>query len=155
MELTDKMPLYIGVRVELASRVARLDKLKSYNRKFKTTRVFDVTDNGRITVEKSSQMIIAKGKKDEKGPNGLVNFSVMTTQDTDEPAEIERVVKIVNVLGNDRLIRERVHTFVTGRSLLNSIPELKPLVEAFRNLEDLMPGFIEAGWYYAPEARFQ
>jgi len=155
MELTDTMPLYVGVRVEVTTRVADLGKLKGYNRKYRGTRVFDITDNGRITVEKSSQMIIAKGKKNEKGPNGLVNFSVMTAQNTDEASEIERVVKIVNVLGNDRLIRERVHTFVVGRSLLNSIPELKPLVQAFQNLEILMPGFIEAGWYYAPEARFQ
>lgn len=153
MELLETMPLYIGVRVELASRVADLEKLKSYNKKFKKTRVFDVTDNGRVTVEKSSQMIIAKGKKEEHRTNGLVNFSVMSKQNNNT-SDLERVVKIINVLGNDRLIRERIHTFVSGKSLLNSIPEMESLVQAFKNLEVLMPGLIEAGWYYAPEAKF-
>ena len=149
------MPLYIGVRVEVASRIANMSKLKSYNRKYTATSVFNITDNGRITVEKSNQMIIARGKKNEKGPNGLVNFSVMVKQDTDKPTDIERVVKIVNCLGNERLIRERVYTFVHHSSLLNNIPELNELLTAFNNLNELMPGFIEAGWYYAPEAVFE
>lgn len=155
MELTAEMPLYIGVRVEVANRLIDINKLKTYNRRFKTTRVFDITDNGRITVEKSNQMIIARGKRNEKGSNGLVNFSLMTKSDATAKEEVERIVKIVNCLGNERLIRERVHTFVHGRSLLNNIPELKELKEAFNNLEELMPGFIEAGWYYAPEALFE
>jgi len=152
MELTQTMPIYIGVRVEVASRLATVEKLKAYNKKNRKTRVFDITDNGRVTVEKSSQMIIAKGKKEEGRINGLINFSVMSKQS--DCSDLERVVKIINVLGNDRLIRERVLTFVTGNSLLNSIPELNGLVEAFNNLEALIPGFIEAGWYYAPEAKF-
>lgn len=149
------MSLYVGVRVEVATRIANISKLKTYNRKYKNTRVFDITDNGRITVEKSKQMIIARGKKNEKGPSGLVNFSVMVRQNTDKPADIERIVKIVNCLGNERLIRERVHTFVHQHSLLNSIPELKDILTAFNNIEMLMPGFVEAGWYYAPEAIFE
>lgn len=155
MELTAEMPLYIGVRVEVANRLIDIEKLKTYNRRFKTTRVFDITDNGRITVEKSNQMIIARGKRNEKGSNGLVNFSLMTKSDATAKEEVERIVKIVNCLGNERLIRERVHTFVHGRSLLNQLPELKELKVAFNNLEELMPGFIEAGWYYAPEALFE
>ena len=155
MELIANMPLYIGVRVEVANRLIDIEKLKTYNRRFKTTRVFDITDNGRITVEKSNQMIIARGKRNEKGSNGLVNFSLMTKSDATAKEEVERIVKIVNCLGNERLIRERVHTFVHGRSLLNQLPELKELKVAFNNLEELMPGFIEAGWYYAPEALFE
>jgi uncharacterized FAD-dependent dehydrogenase len=155
MELITEMPLYIGVRVEVANRLINMDKLKTYNRRFKTTRIFDITDNGRITVEKSNQMIIARGKRNEKGSNGLVNFSLMTKSDATAKEEVERIVKIVNCLGNERLIRERVHTFVHGRSLLNNLPELKELKVAFNNLEELMPGFIEAGWYYAPEALFE
>lgn len=155
MEIIAEMPLYIGVRVEVANRLIDIEKLKTYNRRFKTTRIFDITDNGRITVEKSNQMIIARGKRNEKGSNGLVNFSLMTKSDATAKEEVERIVKIVNCLGNERLIRERVHTFVHGRSLLNQLPELKELKVAFNNLEELMPGFIEAGWYYAPEALFE
>jgi len=155
MELTNKMPLYIGVRVEVANRIADVSKLKAYNRKYKTTRVFDIMDNGRITVDKSNHMIVARGKKDEKGSSGLVNFSVMAKQDTEQPSDIERIVKIINCLGNERLIRERVHTFAHKRSMLNNIPELSEILTAFNNIEELMPGFIDAGWYYAPEALFE
>jgi uncharacterized protein YydD (DUF2326 family) len=84
----------------------------------------------------------------------MTNFSVMAKAGN-KKSDIERVVQIINVLGNDRLIRERVLTFVDGNSMLNHIPELEHLKVAFEDLEKLMPGFIKTAWYYAPEARLK
>lgn len=145
--------MYLGVRVELASRFYTIKNLPArYNRKYKATRVFDVRENGKIAVEKKNSMLIARGdtQAKEKPETGLVNFSVGVDMGNNIK-DTKRVVQIVNVLGNDRLIKERVLTFVEGKSMLNSIPEMKLLVEAFENLDSLMPGFIKAGWYYAPE----
>jgi len=66
--------------------------------------------------------------------------------------EVERIIKIINVLGNDRLIREKVDLFSDGKSMLNNIKELKLLSQAFDNLDELLPGFIKTDWFYAPEA---
>lgn len=145
--------VYLGVRVELANRFYTVKNLSArYNRKYKTTRVFDVRENGKIAVEKRKSMLIARGDTQvkEKPETGLVNFSVGVDMNS-KTKDADRIVQIINVLGNDRLIKERVLTFIEGKSMLNSIPELKMLTEAFKNLEDLMPGFIKAGWYYAPE----
>lgn len=159
MRLVDYLmanPLYVGVRVEIASRFVRTNKnlVKKYNSSHKNTQLFDLHRDGKIAVEKDGIMLIARGAKPDKGPTGLVNFSVMAEIKSKKRKDIERIVQIVNVLGNDRLIRERVHTFVGGRSLLNAISELAEIKNAFVELDTLIPGFVKAGWYYAPEAKF-
>jgi len=156
MRLVDYLmskPLYLGVRVEIANRFAVKDLADTFNADHDDTQIFDLHKDGKITVEKKDSMLIARGAKNDKPNNsGLVNFSLMAEVNKDE--ELRRVVQIVNVLGNDRLIRERVNVFVNGKSLLNAIPELDQLKNAFVSLESMMPGFIKAGWYYAPEAIF-
>lgn len=145
--------LYLGMRVEIANRFAVKDLEKKYNSIYKDTKIFDLCKNGRITVEKKGVMLIARGIKNEKLPSsGLTNFSVMRKIDRNE--EVKRVVQIINVLGNDRLIRERVSLFVNGKSLLNAIPELGILRTAFLDIDSMIPGFVRTGWYYAPEAFF-
>lgn len=144
---------YLGVRVELASRFYTVKNLPArYNRKFKETQVFDIYKNGRITVERDKGMLIARGEEQRKDrpETGVVNFSVGINLGRNVK-NVKRIVQIVNVLGNDRLIKERVKTFVDRESFLNSIPEFEQLQQAFGNLEEMMPGFIKAGWYYAPE----
>lgn len=157
MRLVDYLmskPLYLGVRIELANRFLTVKNLEArFNSAHDATQIFDLHRDGKITVEKKDAMLIARGVKNEKGPTGLVNFSVMAEVAKNE--EVKRVVQIVNVLGNDRLIRERVTVFVSGNSLLNAIPEMNVLRDAFINLDSILPGFIKAGWYYAPEARFK
>lgn len=146
---------YIGFRVELASRIIKTDLevvVDQYNAK-NDAKLFDPFTNGKITVERTKSMLIARGEEEKKVKNqgGMVNFSVMVPI---KASEVDRVVQIINVLGNGRLIRERVKTFVDGKSTLNQIPELMSLVTAFSKVEVLIPGFTLGGWYYAPEAKF-
>lgn len=145
--------LYLGVRVEIANRFVKVNNLiTQYNKAHKTTKLFDLHREGKITVEKNDSMLVARGAVNDKG-SGLVNFSVMAEAKKIE--DLKRIVQIINVLGNDRLIREKVSVFVNGRSLLNAIPELVELKDAFLAIDSLIPGFINAGWYYAPEAEFK
>lgn len=147
--------LYVGVRIEISNRTLKIRNLADkYNSTSTTAKIFDIHENGRITVEKSKEMIIARGKQEDKVPTGMINFSVMLPIVSTNP-ELERIVKIVNVLGNDRLIREKVKTFVMGQSALNKMPEFAGLVPAFQSINKLIPGFIEVGWYYAPEVKFE
>ena len=44
--------------------------------------------------------------------------------------ELTRLVKIMNVLGNDRLIKERISAFIGGKSMLNALPQLTPIKDA-------------------------
>lgn len=148
---------YIGVRAEITSKIGHnytaKEIQKNYNKKYKKskTKLSNSFDNGRISVDKIDNMLIACGKKDEKIYTGLINFGVMC-EISKSLEEVERIIKIINVLGNDRLIREKVELFSEGKSMLNNIKELKLLKHAFDNLDELLPGFIKTAWFYAPEA---
>jgi len=146
------MTNYIGFRVEVASRIAggKAEKLiKRFNKKGRS-RVFDLFINGKITVERIDEMLIARGAENNNKKNTPnVNFAIMIPIDE---CDTDRIVQIVNVLGNGRLIRERTKTFVDGQSAINKIPEFHGIIDAFKDLDKLMPGLINASWYYAPEA---
>ena len=148
------MTTYIGFRVELASRIVKtdLDKIVNKYNTESSAKLFDIHTSGKITIEYVNSMVIARGKNDkQRHQGGMINFSVMIPIIS---GELHRVIQIINVLGNGRLIRERVKTFVDGKSALNQIPELTGIVDAFSGIESHIPGFTLGGWYYAPEAMF-
>lgn len=147
------MSVYLGMRIEVAARLYIVANLPTkYNNKNSSTRIFDVHNNGKISVEKSSGMLIARGVRQSKDrpKTNFVNFSIGVNLG-DNIKDAKRIVKIVNVLGNDRLIKEKIDTFTSRQSALNSIPELDPLIAAFKQLDEYMPGFLKSAWYYAPE----
>ena len=146
---------YVGFRIEIANRFIG----KNFTRRFNgnstnnKTKILELNREGKIVIEKIDKMLIAHGQKSERGmESGLANFSLLIKMNSEEAAQ--RIIKIINVLGNDRLIRERVNVFTGGHSMLNALPELEPLKQAFIKLEKIAPGFTKAGWYYAPEAIF-
>lgn len=146
---------YIGMRVEIISRIVTNDIheiVKKYNNSH-SAKLFDLYVNGKITVERKDSMLIARGTNDKrkKKNGGVINFAVMVPIAKND---VERVVQIINVLGNGRLIRERVNSFVGGNSTLNKLPELNGLVTALSEIDKYIPGFVKGGWYYAPEANF-
>jgi hypothetical protein len=142
---------FIGFRVEVGNRLVVKNLLRRINSQHGKTQAYDLHRDGKIVIEKTKDMLVAHGEKANKGlEKGLANFAVIT-QIKDED-QMFRIVRIVNVLGNDRLIRERVHQFVNGKSSLSSLPELEPIKEMFIRIERIIPGFIKSGWYYAPEA---
>ena len=148
-----KKTVYLGIRIEMSNRfLIAKNFISRYNKAHKKTRLFDLHRDGKITVEKKNSMIMARGIKNDRPYGGLINFSIMT--EVRRVKEAERIVKIVNVLGNDRLIRERVSLFVQKQSMLNAIPELTEIRNALIDIDNEIPGFVKSGWYYAPEARF-
>ena len=146
--------VYVGVRAELPGSIIKKDYnnlLDEYNSSG-DYRIFDIQVDGRITMERINNMLTARGADGNKKKQGMINFALMIPAESKESAE--RVVQIVNVLGNNKLIRERVLTFVDGSSALCDLPELCELRDAFTSLNDLVSGFVMGGWYYAPEVIF-
>lgn len=141
---------YLGVRVEVVTKVI-LDT-KALKDSCSIAKIENIMEDARITVEKKDGMLIARGKEDPKMQNGMVNFSLMVPVTNQEA---KRVVMITNVLGNDRLIKEKVSTLCSGESVLNDIPEFQPIKQAFYEINNLNPGFINNAWYYAPEAKIK
>ena len=145
--------MLIGVRVEVTNRLTKIKTLdKIYKKKFHQEHIFDFNVNGRITVEKIGDMIIARGRKEDKFTTGMSNFAAMEVVMLNQE-EISRIAKIVNVLGNDRLIKEKIRTFIDGKSVLNNLTEFDGLTLIFNNINNIAPGFLDNGWYYAPEIK--
>ena len=149
--------MYIGFRVEIASRNAphNLEKVIITYNATNSCSIRDLKTNGKIAINNLPGMIMACGdieKRKLTKSYAMVNFALVTPISNRE--ELERTIQIINVLGDGRLIRERVKTFVDGKSILNKIPQLKILESALLKMEQYMPGLIAGGWYYAPEAIF-
>lgn len=141
---------YLGVRVEVVNKF--ISDTKTLKDSCSIAKVENIMEDARITVEKKDGMLIARGKEDPKMQNGMINFSLMAPV---TKQEAERVVMITNVLGNDKLIKEKVATLCSGESVLNDIPEFQAIKQAFHEIDDENPGFIKNAWYYAPEAKIK
>lgn len=145
--------LFVGFRIEMSGKFLARNFVKRYNNKYDDTKIIDICNEGKIIVKKREKMLLVSGKKVKKGFTGLINFSLMVPVETE--ADLDRIIQIVNVLGNDRLIKERVSLFVAGKSKLNYLPQLNPIKQAFIRIENMMPGFIRSAWYYVPEAVYE
>ena len=145
---------FIGVRIEISNRVPKIKNIIDAFDAVNTTKVkvCDLNLNGRVLVNKQNNLITVNGKQEDKIYTGMANFSMLMPVKT-ENKELERITKIINVLGNDRLIKEKVKMFVMKQSVLNKMLEFSELGAAFESLNKIIPGFIEIAWYYAPEIK--
>lgn len=142
--------VYVGFRIEVSNNLVCIKNLiKKYNSSHNNTKIFDICSDSKITVEKKGNMVIARGIKADF-ETGISTFSAVT-EIGDDISDGERLVKIMNILGNDRLIKEKTTTFIDNGSNLNNIPELTPLKDAFIDLDSIIPGFLKSSWYYAPD----
>jgi len=142
----------LGFRIEISNHFLAKNLIKRFNAKFTSAQVSDLVKEGKITIEKKNGMLIVHGLKSDY-KTGLSNFSLMCDI-LEGKEELSRLIQIMNVLGNDRLIKEKISSFMSGKSMLSALPQLSPLKDAIIKLDSMMPGFIQHGWYYAPEATF-
>ena len=144
---------YLGFRIEIVNSLLVRNMVKRLNSKVKASaQIFELVREGKITVERRNDMLIAHGTKSDH-KTGVANFSLMS-EVSEGDDELSRLVQIMNVLGNDRLIKERVSALISGKSLLNALPQLIPIKNSIVKIEEVIPGFIRSAWYYAPEAIF-
>lgn len=142
----------IGFRIEITGSSITKDDLKSiklkYNKSVKNIRFLKIKTNSQIVGKNIDEMLMAK-TIDNKKFWDTCSFSLMTN--IKEKSEAKRIVQIINVLGNDRIIRERISLFVNKQSMLNNLPDLNPLVDGMLELEKFIPNILKVGYYYAPE----
>ena len=87
------------------------------------------------------------GKKSER-----TNFMVGFTPNI-ETDEIIRTIQITNVLANDKIRRERVLDYMEHRSILKHLDVFNGLCDAFMELQDAIPMFIDYAMMYIPEVK--
>lgn len=64
--------------------------------------------------------------------------------------QTDRIGKLTFVLSNDRIIKERVTTFMTDKSKISIIPEYSWLKETLEELNVAMPDIIDKAYFHVP-----
>jgi hypothetical protein len=142
----------VGLRIELPSRLVKEDLDVEYRKKFGTSDVYGVCCHSKIITESVKEVFLARGCKDES--LNTSSFAVLVDLNADLNNAL-RVVKIINILGDDKIMRERVKDFVDRKSQLCLIPELQGLFQVLQNLTKLIPRFLELAWFSAPDAKLR
>lgn len=145
------MAFNFGIRIEISNKVPKIKTiLQNYSNP--EIQISDINDNARIIPNKVDDMLLVKSKQETKYQTGLINFHVAAHLDKTEE-ELKRLVKIINVLGNGRVIREKVKSLQSGTSIFNKLVEFKEFPKFIEDFEKQIPGFSFAAWYYAPEIK--
>jgi len=146
---------YIGIRIELPKRLLIKNLARIYNKCYnEESKIFEVCyDNSKVIANRiKDDMILTKSVLDVKSNNA--SFSILLNLNSDFK-NAERIVKIINVLGDNKIIKEKVKNFIDKKSVLNLIPELEKIYEIFQNINKLMPRFIDCAWMNAPDAKLK
>jgi hypothetical protein len=64
--------------------------------------------------------------------------------------QTDRIGKLTFVLSNDRVIKERVSTILTGKSKISIIPEYNWLVDTLSDLGNIVPEITTKAYYHVP-----
>ena len=125
------------------------NRLKNnYNKRKNPVRILDFNYSGKI------ELVDRDDKKDycdiigkKLGDGKICNFAV--TIEVDEETA-KRVAALVNVLGNDRIIRERIPVFCNKTSMIAHIEEFEEFFKLFDYLSKNISGFKNRATYYCP-----
>lgn len=64
--------------------------------------------------------------------------------------QTDRIGKLTFVLANDRIIKERVSTIITGKSKISIIPEYNWLKETLTDLSSIVPELMAKAYFHVP-----
>ena len=112
----------IGVRIELPTKyLDGVDVFKLYRKTYNARVLYGRVDDKCVVGCRYCDLLLARAGDEFKG---VTSFSILLTCQYTREA-VDRLVRIMNVLGDGKLIRERVSVFVSGKSVLNLMPDLK------------------------------
>jgi len=68
-------------------------------------------------------------------------------------ADAARLIRIINILSNDKVRRERVIDFIYGHSVLEHLNQFDPIRKALLDLDKMIPSFLGCAIVHIPEIR--
>ena len=141
----------IGIRIEIPNKFLNGKDLFSIYKKNNKILLVDLCKGGKVIPKYFNGLVLAKNE----GSGGNVsNFSILVNFGEDLE-KVKRITKIINILGDDKLFKEKLKMFISGKSVLNAIPELIILKQSLIILDQIIPRFSEVAWYSAPDAKLR
>lgn len=64
--------------------------------------------------------------------------------------QTDRISKLTFVLSNDRIIKERISTIVSGKSKISIIPEYDWLKKVVEQLDEAIPDIVDKAYFHVP-----
>lgn len=110
--------------------------------------------SGSIETEEVNNVKIAN-TRNLKGTRGnIASMSLLKTFESKSAmADVYRLCEITNILSDTQLLREPLSRWVSGTSVLSSLPEFEPLKTGLIKLLDMIPELKNRLSIYGPEAR--
>jgi uncharacterized FAD-dependent dehydrogenase len=141
----------LGVRVEVPT--FKINQVVEDCGDIKADNCEDSRINSFVSEWEDSNIVSAFGHglidKKSRRTNFMVGF------DVDGVNEAIRNVKIINVLANDKVKKERIEDFMVGKSILTHLESFGELHKTFKEIEKIFPSFINYAIMYVPEIRLK
>ncbi len=142
-----------GVRIEMPAVY-----MKDFNKSHLTIEKEDLevgplSWHGTIIPEDHSDLVISAYRSNEdRWKSEKVTASLLKSIYFDDQGSVQtdRVGKLSFLLFNDRVSREKIRTFMSGKSQLNLIPEYNWLAKTLTELEDIFPNLCNKGYFHVP-----
>ncbi len=153
--LMENANIEVGVRVEMPTSV--FNKIIDLNENFNMdcdTAYCDDTYHGSFVYELEENDVMTAfahtipDKKTDK-TSFMVGFEANSNSE-----EVMRIVKIVNILSNDRLKKEKIKDYMNNSTVLQHLELFSGLKEAFAKIHEVIPSFIDVASMYVPEIKF-
>lgn len=142
-----------GIRVEMGGQY-----LKEFNKSHCTLTREDLTLgpfswNGTVIPEDHSDLVISSFRSNEdRWKSDKVSFSLLGNRKfpNEGCSQTERLGKLIYVLNNDRVGKERIKALFKKESQLSLLPEYDWLINCLQELEEIMPNIINRGYFHTP-----
>ncbi len=151
--IEDNNTAEFGIRVEMPE-----DYMKDFNKSNcsllkESLDIGPLSWNGTVIPEDHIDMAICSFRSNETRWNSdKVSFNMLGRKYFFENGwqQVDRIGKLTFILGNDRMMKERISLIMNKKSKISVIPEYNWLIEELKELENVMPGLLEKGSFYVP-----
>lgn len=112
-----------------------------------------LTWNGTIIPEDHVDLAISAFRSNEnRWKSEKVSFQIIGHRRFENAGyeQTSRLGKLAFVLSNDRILRERISTLMSGKSKISIIPEYSWLGSACEEIGTIMPDFLSKGYFHIP-----
>lgn len=142
-----------GMMVEIPSQY-----MKEFNKSHcsiynKEISVGPISWNGTVIPEDHADLAIASFRSNEdRWKTDKASFLLVGSQYFKDHGchQTDRLAKLAFLLSNDRIGKEKIKTFLKGRTELNLVPEYSWLSTAIDKVSNFMPNLLNKGYFHVP-----
>jgi len=149
--------LNFGLRAELGE-----SSLRDFNKSVCTLKKDNFTIgklswNGTTIQEDHIDFAISTYRSNEnRWKSEKVSFDILCNVECENASyEAERISKLSFLLGNDRVLKEKIHAFLENKAKISPLKEYNWTNDLFNNLNNIIPDFTDKAYIYYPTLKTQ